>query len=170
MENNIINDLWGNTKEAVLKDGYTLILNKYGKTYIFNENETNFGVLNTSTYNNENSVINSTKMKSYIQSIQGGGNLNLYLSRGNEVYLDLTQKSKITDLNISYNQTNLVKLFLPNKVKICSISCGYNFYILLSTIGKLYSGGSNIFGELCSRTNIKQRMSPEEIYDVSINY
>ena len=167
LENNIINDLWGNTKEAVLKDGYTLILNKYGKTYIFNENETNFGVLNTSTYNNENSVINSTKMKSYIQSIQGGGNLNLYLSRGNEVYLDLTPKSKITDLNISYNQTNLVKLFLPNKVKICSISCGYNFYILLSTIGKLYSGGSNIFGELCSRTNIKQRMSPEEIYDVS---
>ena len=165
------NNVYGNVKEAVLKDGYTLILNKQGKTFSFNENESDYCELNTSTYNNENSLINNTTIQPNIKNVQGGGNINLYLSKSKEVYLDLSNKSNnlINNLNPNpvNNQSNIVKLFLPNKVKIKSISCGYNFYILLSSMGKVYSGGSNLYNELCSKINIKQRMSPEEIYDVS---
>ena len=155
------NDVYENAKEAVLKDGFTLILNKKGKAFSLNENYNYYndnnteGELNTSTYNYENPQINKQIILSKIQSIQGCGNLNLFLTKSNEVYLDIN------------NQLNPFKLFLPNKIKISSISCGYNFYILLSTLGKVYSGGSNAFGELCSKSYIKQRMSPEEIYEVS---
>ena len=166
--------LYENVKEAVLKDGFTLILNKKGKAFTLNENYCNYnynyndnnigGELNTSTYNNENpqiniqnktQKINNQIILSKIQSIQGCGNLNLFLTKSNEVYLDIN------------NQLNPFKLFIPNKIRISSISCGYNFYILLSNIGKVYSGGSNTFGELCSKSYIKQRMSPEEISEVS---
>ena len=174
LKNYKINDIYENAKEAVLKDDYSLILNKKGKTFSLNENYINdgkFGELNTSTYNNENSQINNIIIQSKIQSIQGSGNINLYLTKSKEVYLDLSLKQKginsISNINQSYNQLNIVKLFLPNKVKISSISCGFNFYILLSTLGKLYSGGSNTCSELCSKTYVKQRISPEEIYDVS---
>ena len=165
------NDIYGNAKEAILKDGYTLILNKQGKTFSFNENDYNYCELNTSTYNNENSLINNKTIQPNIQSIQGGGNINLYLSKSKEVYLDLSYKSNNLNNSINSNpinnQSNIVKLFISNKVKITSISCGYNFYILLSSKGKVYSGGSNLYGELCSKINIKQRMSPEEVYEVS---
>ena len=39
--------------------------------------------------------------------------------------------------------------------------------MLLSSNGKLYSGGSNEHGELCSNNNSNQRLTPEEIYEVS---
>ena len=165
------NDIFGNAKEAILKDGYTLILNKQGKTFSFNENNCDYCELNTSNYNNENSLINNTTIQPNIQSIQGGGNINLYLSKSKEVYLDLSNKPNNINNNVNSNpinnQSNIVKLFVSSKVKIKSISCGYNFYILLSSMGKVYSGGSNLYGELCSKINIKQRMCPEEIYEVS---
>ena len=156
---NFDNEFYWNIKEAILKDGTTLMLNKQGKIFNFNYNDimnNNPGYLNTSTYNNDNnSPINTQIIQASIQSIKTTGNMNLYLSKSNEVYIDIP------------NKNNFLKLFLPNKIKICSISCGYNFYILLSSFGKLYSGGSNIYGELCDNSNIKQRISPEEIYAVS---
>ena len=167
------NDKYENVKEAVLKDGFSLILNKKGKTFTINDNyyiDTNVRELNTSTYNNETSQIKNQIIQSNIQSIQGSGNINLFLTKSNEVYLDISSNNtSINNISIqSYNnQLNPIKLFLPNKVKISSISCGYNFYILLSTEGKIYSGGSNTCGELCSKTYIKQRISPEEVYEVS---
>ena len=173
---NFNNDLYGDVKEAVLKDGYTLLLNKYGKVYSFNDIEYNSGCLNTSQYNNENSIINNLNIESNIQSIQTSGNMNLYLSKSNNVYIDIQPKEDNININSNLNssklmsisnQNHLLKLFLSNKIKIKSISCGHNFYILLSTYGKLYSGGSNIYNELCTNINIKQRISPEEIYLVS---
>ena len=154
---NFNNEYYGNIKEAVLKDGYTLLLNKQGKIFNFNDNDyNNIEYLNTSTYNNENNFPNNNQIiQASIQSIATTGNMNLYLSKSNEVYIDLP------------NQNSILKLFLSNKIKICSISCGHNFYILLSSLGKLYSGGSNIYGELCDNSNINQRISPEEIYEVT---
>ena len=183
--NNFNNDLNGSVREAILKDGYTLILNKQGKTYSFNDDDYNFEYLNTSTYNNENSIINNQIIQTNIQSIQTTGNMNLYLSKSKEVYIDIPSKPNNININNPNNnnninsnsnasmgkfityQNNILKLFLSKKVKIKSISCGHNFYILLSTSGELYSGGSNLFGELCCSSNIKQRISPEEIYEVS---
>ena len=158
-------EMLGSIKEAVLKDGYTLILNKQGSTYSFNDNEFNLEYLNTSTYNDDNSMINNTKIKTNIESIHGSDNFNLYLTKSKQVYVDIHKKpnssQNIQPKNISF------ELLLSNKIKISSISCGYNFYILLSSNGKLYSGGSNLYNELCTKSLIKQRMSAEEIYEVS---
>ena len=173
---NFNNDLYGEVKEAILRDGCTLILNKQGKIYNFYDTEYNNGYLDTSKYNNENSMINNNIIESNIQSIQTSGNMNLYLSKSNDVYIDVQPKSNNINKNFNPNsprlksipyQTNLLKLFLSKKVKIKSLSCGHNFYLLLSAHGTLYSGGSNIYNELCTNANIKQRISPEEIYLVS---
>ena len=173
------NDIYKNIREAVLKYEYTLLLNKQGKSYCFNDNEGNFENLNTSTYNNENSNINNTIILSNIQNIQTTGNMNLYLSKSKEVFIDFSSKNN-NNLNLNSNinlntskeklicnQNNISHLFISKKVKISSISCGHNFYILLSSVGKIYSGGSNLYGELGIKSNIKHRISPEEIIDVS---
>ena len=173
---NFNNDLYGEVKEAVLKNECTLLLNKQGKIYNFYDADYNNEYLDTSKYNNENSMINNHIIESNIQSIQTSGNMNLYLSKSNDVYIDILPKSNNININSNQSssrlksfpyQTNLLKIFLSKKVKIKSISCGQNFYILLSTHGILYSGGSNLYNELCTSANIKQRISPEEIYLVS---
>ena len=165
------NNLYGNIKEAILGDGYTLILNNNGKMYSFGD-YFNSNNLNISTNNNSSSMIFNNNLElTNIQSIKGKGNINIYLSQSNKLYLNIPSKndyiSKII-ANNSFAQNSPTQMFLSNKIIISSISCGYNFYILLSSEGKLYSGGSNDHGELCSKdNNYTPRITPEEIYEIS---
>ena len=165
------NNLYGNIKEAILGDGYTVILNNKGKTYSFGD-YFNLNYLNTS---NNNSIINSSfingKNLQNIKSIHGKGNLNIYLNKNNDIYLKLTSNKAFlfNDNNNSYTYQNRpIQMLLDKSIKISSISCGYNFYILLSSNGKVYSGGTNDHGELCSNdNNTNPRLTPEEIYEVT---
>ena len=169
-------DLYGNVKEAILGDGYTLILNDKDKTYTFGDgfqlniqNNSNNNVISNSIINNNNNLIN-------IKSINGKGNINIFLTKNNDLYFNLTSNKKFiinTPTNNNTNSTNFysqnipIQIFIDKRIKIASISCGYNFYILLSKQGKVYGAGSNDHGELCSKENINPRFTPEEIIEVS---
>ena len=112
-----------------------------------------------------------------IKSIQGKGNINIFLTNNNELFFNLSSnKNFMINYNaISFNnkdninlQQNIpIQVFFDKRIKIESISCGYNFYILLSNHGKIYGGGTNDHGELCSLENINPRLTPEELNEVS---
>ena len=163
------NNLYGSIKEAILGDTYTLILNNKGKVYSFGD-FLNFNFVNNlNNYKSNN--ISFNKIMQNIKAIHGNGNLNIYLNKNNDIFLNLTSRTVVSkekkNDNI-FNKNRPIQLFLDKKIKISSISCGNNFYILLSSEGKLYAGGSNDHGELCSdKNNSKSRLSPEEIYEVS---
>ena len=161
-----LHNLYGNINEAVLGDNYSLILNNKGKVYSFG-NYLKTNIINKSNNNSDiNSLFSNNKKIQNIKIIQGNGNLNLFLTTNNELFLNLT--SNINSNNNNFHQNIPVQLFFNKKIKITSISCGYNFYVLISSDGKLYSGGSNEHGELCSNNfNSNQRLAPEEIYEVS---
>ena len=165
------NNAYGSIREAILGEGYTLILNNTGKTYSFGDYLNLNNVNNSFMNNSNNTVMNNNKSMKNIQSIQGKGNLNIYLSKTNKLFLSFTSnKDFISKNNINNNssQNIPIQMFLTDKINISSISCGYNFYILLSAEGKLYSGGSNDYGELCSIDNNNHpRITPEEITEIS---
>jgi alpha-tubulin suppressor-like RCC1 family protein len=167
------NILYGNIKEAILGDGYTIILNTNGKLYSFGDSYDSNDLNNsTNINNNSNYLINNNNHKlTNIRSIKGKGNINLYLSKSNKLFLNISGKSDfISKINANncFIQNNPIQMVLSNKIKISSISCGYNFYILLSSEGKLYSGGSNEYGELLSKENNNTpRITPEEIYKIT---
>ena len=159
-----INNLYGNIDEAILGEEYTLILNNKGKVYSFGD-YLKPNIINSS---NINCLFNNKKIK----MIRGNGSLNIFLTNNNELFLNITTNKEFLSTNNSNNNYfhhNIpIQIFFDKKIKITSISCGFNFYVLLSSDGKLYSGGSNEHGELCSNDiNINQRLSPEEIYEVS---
>jgi len=168
--------IYGNVKEAILGDGYTLILNDKDKTYTFGD-YFQFNIQNN-PFNNviSNSIINNNRNLINIKSINGKGNINIYLTKNNDLYFNLTSNKKFLISNSSesnnnstnfYSQNIPIQLFIDKRIKISSISCGYNFYIILSKQGKVYGGGSNDHGELCSKDNINPRFTPEEIVEVS---
>lgn len=173
---NYYGNIYGNVKEAILGDGYTLILNDKGKTYTFGD-YFQFNIQNNSANNViSNSIINNNKNLINIKSINGKGNINIYLTKNNDLYFNLTSNKKFLINNSSANNNNNtnfysqnipIQIFIDKRIKIASISCGYNFYILLSKQGKVYGGGSNDHGELCSKDNINPRFTPEEIFEVS---
>ena len=173
---NYYSNIYGNVKEAILGDGYTLILNDKGKTYTFGD-YFQFNIQNNSANNViSNSIINNNKNLINIKSINGKGNINIYLTKNNDLYFNLTSNKKFLINNSSANNNNNtnfysqnipIQIFIDKRIKIASISCGYNFYILLSKQGKVYGGGSNDHGELCSKDNINPRFTPEEIFEVS---
>ena len=168
------NNLYGNIQEAILGDEYTLLLNNQGKVYSFG-NYLNFSPFNNSkNFDNNLSFANGSNMQN-VKRIQGNGNLNIYLKKNNDLFIDFIPNKIINPnnnntKNIFNHQTSPFQIFLDKNIKIASISCGYNFYILLSKEGKLYSGGSNIHGELCisdDDDNQNSHLNPTEIYEVS---
>ena len=164
-------NLYGNIQKAILGDEYTILLNNQGKLFSFGK------YLNINSLNNQNnfdnclSFLNGNNMQN-IKIINGNGNLNIYLKNNNDIFIDLAPYNILNPNNNPKNSFNLLnkpfKIFLDKKIKISTISCGHNFYILLSTEGKLYSGGSNSHGELCSSIdNLNYNLNPTEIYEIS---
>ena len=163
-------NLYGKIKKASLGDGYTLILNNEGKIFSFGD-YLNPDILNNSIINLESKSIG----KQSIKNINGNGNINIYLTKSNDIFINF-KSNKYFRQNINNSNTNNstqrqslpIQILLDKKIKISSISCGYNFYILLSLEGKLYSGGTNQYGELGSNeNNSNSRLTPEEIFELS---
>ena len=161
-------NLYGKIKNVSLGDGYSLILNNKGKIFSFGE-YLSPNIINSSLNNLESKTINKN-----IKSINGRGNLNIYLTKSNDLFINFKSnkyfRQNINNINksASTKQSLPVQFFIDKKIKISSISCGYNFYILISSEGKLYSGGTNQHGELASNEeNSNSRLTPEEIFQIS---
>ena len=99
--------IYGNVKEAILGDGYTLILNDRGKAYTFGD-YFQLNIQNNSVNNViSNSIINNNKNLINIKSINGKGNINIYLTKNNDLYFNLTSNKKFI-IN-KYSHTNIYR-------------------------------------------------------------
>ena len=142
---NLFYDNFGSVKETILNDGYTILLNNKNEIYYFGDNS--------------KGQLNDLENLTEIKNINSTGNIDLFLLKNNELYLNIISKK------FSLNAPR--QIFLDRKIKISSISCGNNFYILLTKEGKIYSSGSNEYGELCSPDEKLSRITPEEIKEIS---
>jgi len=137
-------DNYGKIINCFCNEESTFILNDKGEIYSFGNN--NFGQLGLGNFNNYNKpkLIKSLKGKKIID-IQTTNIFTLALTKNNEIYIWFHfEKNK--DLKLKKN--NISKLLNSNIIKIKQISCGYNFCMLLSKNGILYSMGNNNKGEL----------------------
>ena len=136
-------DNYGKIINCFCNEDTTFILNDKGEIYSFGNN--NFGQLGLDNYTNYNKpkLIKYLKGKKIID-IQTTNIFTLALTKNNEIYFWFHfEKNK--DLKI---KNNISKLLNSNLIKIKQISCGYNFCMLLSKNGSLYSMGNNNKGEL----------------------
>ncbi|EDV28782.1 uncharacterized protein TRIADDRAFT_52018 [Trichoplax adhaerens] len=100
----------------------------------------------------------------------GGGHsvfLDVYVAETGELYACGWNNNGQLGLEHQDNVTRLQKLSLP--IRMQKVACGWNHTIALSVEGKLYSWGSNAFGQLghspCSRGSIIN--TPTLIEDIS---
>ncbi len=96
-----------------------------------------------------------SELRGKVKSIKTTGEINIAVSTENDLYIWPYE-------NPNYKYKPL-KFFLNKKVTINSVSCGYNFAVLLSNQGILYSfGKSNNFGEL-GTGDLLPRTTPEPL-------
>ena len=132
-------DYLGKIINCFSNEDYTYLLNNQGTVFSFGNN--NYGQLGHGNFffSNEPKIIQNLKNK--IIDIQSTNKITFALTKDNEIYYWFHFKEIKSELTIP----TLLNL---NKIKIKQISCGYNFTMLLSKNGILYSMGSNEKGEL----------------------
>ena len=146
-----------NISNMVLKDDFSIILTQKGNAILFGDNQ--YGQLGQGHRMDVKSAQILSKFKNKIKSIYSSGNMNLFLTKKNDLYI----------WYISEN-LNLIKPTLINidkKIKIESISTGNNFSILLSSNGICFGLGSNEIGEL-GMENVKFCNTPQEISNLTL--
>ena len=136
-------------------ENFSMILTEKGNIISFGDNS--YGQLGQGHHIE---VFSAQCLKNYenkVKNIFSKGNINLFLTKKNEVYSWFISKEQ-----------ELIKpkiLHFPKKIKIETISCGQNFCILLSTNGICFGYGSNDYGELGIK-NINFCYNPEEITEL----
>ena len=108
----------------------TFIINNKGEVYYFGKN-------------NKKSKLIDNLNKNFITDIQSTNKMTFALNKNNEVYYWFNLNEK--DFKI---ENESLKILNVTSIKIKQISCGYNFCMLLSKNGILYSMGNNDKGEL----------------------
>ena len=108
----------------------TFIINNKGEVYYFGKN-------------NKKSKLIDNLNKNFITDIQSTNKMTFALNKNNEVYYWFNLNEK--DFKI---ENESLKILNVTSIKIKQISCGYNFCMLLSKNGILYSMGNNNKGEL----------------------
>ena len=145
-----------NISNMVLKDDFSIILTQKGNAILFGDNI--LGQLGQGHRMEVKSAQTLSKFKNKIKSIYSTGNMNLLLTKKNELYFWYICE------NFNFIQPTLIPL--PKKIIIESISTGKNFAILLSFNGICFGMGSNEMGEL-GMENIKFCHIPQEITNLS---
>ena len=137
---NIINkDYFGKIINCFCNEDYSYLLNDKGDVFSFGNNDC--GQLGYGNFflSKQPKIIKCLKGK--IIDIKSTNKMTLILSKDNEVYIWFHFKNIQNELI----QPSLLNF---NRIKIKQISCGYNFSMILSKNGILYSIGSNENGEL----------------------
>ena len=144
-----------NVNDILINDDYSIILTEKGNAIAFGKN--NNGELGLSHKNVVKNAQLMSKFKNKIKIIKTTGNMNLLLTKINELFIwSSTRKLKLQKPTMVY---------LHKRINIISISTGKNFAILLSNKGICYGCGSNEKGEL-GILNAKYCISPEEITEL----
>ena len=155
-----------NISDIALSEDFSIIVTHKGNGILFGDNS--YGQLGQGHKINVKSAQILQKFKNKIKIIKSSENMNLLLTKNNELYIWNINTNIIPNIsNDVINSDILINpsmIYFPNKIKIESISTGKNFSILLSTNGICYGIGSNDMGELgLENKNIKFCELPEEI-------
>ncbi len=144
-----------NIDDILLCNDFSIILTEKGNVIAFGKN-TN-GELGLSHKKEIKNAQLITKFKNIAKIIKTTGNMNLLLTKNNELYIwSLTKKIQLQKPTMVY---------LPKRIQIETISTGKNFAILLASNGLCYGSGSNAQGEL-GMTGTKYCITPEEIIEL----
>ena len=145
-----------NVGDISIAEDFSMIITKKGNGILFGDNT--YGQLGKGHRINVKSAQILQKFKNKIKAIKSSENMNLLLTKNNDLYI----------WNICSNDILIQPsmIYFPKKIKIDSISTGKNFSILLSSNGICYGIGSNDFGELGLENN-SFREIPEEIITLS---
>jgi alpha-tubulin suppressor-like RCC1 family protein len=145
-----------NISNVSLNDDFSIIITQKGNAILFGDNS--YGQLGQGHRMEVKSAQFLTRFKNKIKSLYTTGNMNLLLTKKNDLYL----------WYICEND-NLIQpsfIYFPKKISIESISTGKNFAILLSSNGICYGIGSNEMGELGMK-NVEFCENPQEITNLS---
>ena len=145
-----------NVGNISISEDFSMIITKKGNGILFGDNT--YGQLGKGHRINVKSAQILQKFKNKIKIIKSSENMNLLLTKNNDLYI----------WNICTNDILIQPsmIYFPKKIKIDSISTGKNFSILLSSNGICYGIGSNDFGELGLENNTFREI-PEEIPNLS---
>ena len=146
-----------NISNMTLDDDFSMILTQKGNVILFGDNT--YGQLGQGHRMDVKSAQVLTQFKNKVKSINTSGNMNILLTKNNELY--------IWHLNENNNLIQPSLVTFQKKIKIESISTGKNFAILLSSNGICYGLGSNQFGELGLK-DIKYCENPQEISNLTL--
>ena len=146
-----------NISNMILDDDFSMILTQKGNVILFGDNT--YGQLGQGHRMDVKSAQVLTQFKNKVKSINTSGNMNILLTKNNELY--------IWHLNENNNLIQPSLVTFQKKIKIESISTGKNFAILLSSNGICYGLGSNQFGELGLK-DIKYCENPQEISNLTL--
>ena len=145
-----------NISNMVLNDDFSIILTQKGNAILFGDNS--LGQLGQGHRMDVKSAQTLPKFKNKIKSVHSSGNMNLILTKKNELY--------IWYLCQNYNLIQPTLFAFPKKISIESISTGKNFTILLSINGICFGLGSNEMGEL-GIDDVKFCNIPQEISNLT---
>ena len=150
-----------NVANISITEDFSIIITHKGNGILFGDNT--YGQLGKGHRINVKSAQILQKFKNKIKILKSSENMNLLLTKNNELYI-----WNICDNDILINPSIIS---FPKKIKIDSISTGKNFSILLSTNGICFGLGSNDFGELGLDDSESEgrtfREIPEEIEKLS---
>ena len=144
-----------NVSNMVLNDDFSIIVTQKGNAILFGDNT--YGQLGQGHRMEVKSAQILTKFKNRIKNLYTSGNMNLLLTKKNELYMWYLCENN--------NLINPFLVSLPKKIKIELISTGKNFAILLSSNGICFGIGSNEMGELGMK-DVKFCEKPEEIIEL----
>jgi alpha-tubulin suppressor-like RCC1 family protein len=144
-----------NVSNMSLDEDFSIIVTQKGNAILFGDNS--YGQLGQGHRMGVKSAQILTKFKNKIKNLYTTGNMNILLTKKNEVCMWF-----FADRD-EFIQPFMVNF--PKKIKIESISTGKNFAILLSFNGICFGLGSNEMGELGMK-DVKFCERPQEIVDL----
>ena len=146
-----------NISNISLNDDFSIIITQKGNAILFGDNS--YGQLGQGHRMEVKSAQILTRFKNKIKSLYTTGNMNLLLTKKNDLYLWYICE------NDNLIQPSLI--YFQRKINIESISTGKNFAILLSSNGICYGVGSNEKGELGMIEDITFCEIPQEITNLT---
>ena len=140
-------------KQVICGEDHTFIIDQDHNAYACGDNSKGqLGIGHSWDVEHPTLII---ELKGKVKTIRSTGDINIAISTENDLYL-----WPYDNPNFKYKP---LKFFLSKKVTISSVSCGFNFAVLLSHQGIIYSfGKSNKFGEL-GTGDLKPRSTPEPL-------
>ena len=147
-----------NVADISITEDFSMIITRKGNGILFGDNS--YGQLGKGHRISVKSAQILQKFKNKIKSLKTSENMNLLLTKENDLY--------IWNICTSDILINPSLIYFPKKIKIDSISTGKNFAVLLSTNGICYGLGANHCGELgFDKAEVTFREVPEEIVNLS---